>query len=864
MKRALLPLFVLLMMPLFAIGQMVNVPGDILVMLRPDAKPTDITKDLGQLDGKTTNLRVVEEVSAPLRAWLLHFDGAGIRQEQMLRAVQRHPAVQLAQNNHIVKERSTPDDPVFGTQWHHTKIQSELAWNISTGGLTATGDTIVVCIVENADLPHPDLVGNAWYNRGEIAGNGIDDDGNGYIDDRRGWNPQGNNDNVYSGGHGTQVAGMIGAKGNNGVGVAGINWDIKMMVVTYQSTNEAHVLAAYTYPLTMRRLYNASNGQRGAFVVATNASWGINYGNPANSPLWCAMYDTLGTAGVLNCGATANLGIDIDVEGDLPTACASDFMVSVTNTTSADARNNGAAWGATTIDLGAPGTQVVTTSLGGGTGATSGTSFASPLTAGLIGLLYSAPCTGLMDLVHDDPKGGALYVRQALFEGVDVIPALQGTTVTGGRINAFNSLSWIMGQCGSCPTPFNLNAHSAAIGQATASWSSLATGTYTLRYKPTASNVWQQVPGITDLSRTVTGLDACTAYEFQVRSDCDTSNSDFGPSVILTTEGCCVAPAASTLAVSPSSVTLGLSTVLAANTYDLRYREVGTTPWTEMSGLTTGTVQINGLASCMELEFEFRSACEGSTSDWTTGPTVHITGCGDCEEGTYCSGIGNTGDEWIERFQLGGIDNTSGNNNGYADFTAEYATILSIGTGYPVTFTPGYDDTPYSEAFCIFLDRNEDGSFSLDERVFASTAAAQGPQNSTLTLPADHPQGMFRMRVTMQYNVALESGCGQFSYGEVEDYCATVTSSTGVGDLARPEMRTWPVPADDVLFIDAGRAAVGGMLMVFDGAGRPVLQQRITDDLTSLSTGSLAAGTYVYRIIGTRTALPTGRFHVVH
>ena len=224
-----------------------------------------------------------------MRAWLFHFDTAAVDQAVMLRTFQGHPAVQLAQNNHIVMERNTPDDPQFGQQWQHQNIQSELAWDITTGGVTAAGDTIVVAIIEKADLGHPDLAANAWINRGEIPGNGIDDDGNGYVDDVRGWDPVAGNDAVYSGGHGTEVAGMIGAVGNNDSLVVGANWHVKMMPVNYQDAQEANVITAYTYPLIMRRLYNSTNGAKGAFIVATNASWGVDGGQPADAPLWRAV-----------------------------------------------------------------------------------------------------------------------------------------------------------------------------------------------------------------------------------------------------------------------------------------------------------------------------------------------------------------------------------------------------------------------------------------------------------------------------------------------------------------------------------------------------------------------------------------------
>ncbi len=125
----------------------------------------------------------------------------------------------------------------------------------------------------------------------------------------------------------------------------------------------------------MRNMYNTSNGTQGAFVVATNASWGIDQGNPANYPVWCAYYDDLGSVGILNCGATANAQFDIDVVGDMPTGCSSDYMVSVTATNNQDVRTF-SAFGATTIDLGAPGENVFMTAAGNSYGASSGTSFA--------------------------------------------------------------------------------------------------------------------------------------------------------------------------------------------------------------------------------------------------------------------------------------------------------------------------------------------------------------------------------------------------------------------------------------------------------------------------------------------------------
>jgi subtilisin family serine protease len=147
---------------------------------------------------------------------------------------------------------------------------------ITTGGLTVQGDTIVVAVIDcGADITHEDL--NFWKNYLEIPGNGIDDDTNGYVDDFDGWNAQSQTGVITSCSHGTHVSGIIGAIGNNTTGVVGVNWNVKIMPVQPSSTNEALVVAAYTYVYNMRRLYNQTNGAKGAFIVATNSSFGVNF-----------------------------------------------------------------------------------------------------------------------------------------------------------------------------------------------------------------------------------------------------------------------------------------------------------------------------------------------------------------------------------------------------------------------------------------------------------------------------------------------------------------------------------------------------------------------------------------------------------
>lgn len=849
-----------------ALAQQAYLPGDLLVMLRPGASPDALARDLSMVDGQATHLRVVQELSAPMRIWQLHYENPALPEPVMLRAVKAHATVQLAQLNHVVKDRAVPNDTDYGDQWHHQNIGSEAAWDVTTGGVTALGDTIVVCIIENADLPHPDLIGNAWYNFQEVPNNGIDDDANGYIDDFRGWSPANNNDNVYGGGHGTQVAGMIGATGNNAEGVSGANWNVKMMVVTRSNVTESNVIQSYTYPLVMRRMYNQTGGNKGAFVVATNASWGIDNADPSDYPLWCALYDTLGSEGVLNCGATANNNVNVDVVGDMPTACSSDFMISVTATDDQDIRTF-SGYGATTIDVGAPGDNVYTTSIGGGYSFTSGTSFASPLTAGVIGLICSTPCPTFATLLRTDPEAGALQVRQALFNGVEQVGNLPGNTVTGGRINAANSIQWVLNNCGSCPVPYNLEATNTGLGGATLGWSAVGSTLFNVQYRPVGTTTWTTFPNVTNTALVISGLSDCTPYEFQVEAVCDTSSSGASQSFTWTSEGCCTAPVeANAIANDAVSATVSWSNVLVAASYDLRYAPSGTTNWTTLTGLTGTSTVLTGLDSCTAYDVQMTSSCNGNAAPWGATFSFTTPGCGLCIDNTYCPSEGaDASTEWIGNVTIGTINNTSGTDDGYGDYTAQ-GTTLTIGQAYPISLDPEFAFFPYNEWFRVYIDIDHDGQFLASDLVFDSGSLSSNTVTGQLTVPLGALPGSTRMRVVMKYNGAPLDGCeNNYDYGETEDYCVTLTGSVGIGELGDAGLSVFPNPADDRLQFTISEAAGMSGLQVdlLDNSGR-LVQRSALGSTATVSTAALMDGLYMYRLHRNGDELARGRFVVLH
>jgi len=340
-----------------------------------------------------------------------------------------HPEIEYIEPDYVIHLDRTPNDPSFDELWglHNTgqswgttdaDIDAEEAWDITTGN-----NSVLCAVIDTGiDYNHPDLVANMWTNPGEIPNNGIDDDGNGYVDDVHGYDFANNDGDPFDdGGHGTHVMGTIAGVGNNSVGVTGINWSAQIMALKFMKPDWLGRSSGKTSDAILAIQYAIQMGAR-----CTNNSWG---GGGYEQALYDAI-EAAGNAGQLFMAAAGNKGRDTDNSPHYPSSYDLDNIISVCSTNHNDELSSFSNIGQQNVDLCAPGSRIYSTVPNNGYTTYNGTSMATPHVTGAVMLLWSA-----------FPHLTTTEVKTYIMASAERIPNLSGTNVTAGRLNAHHALT---------------------------------------------------------------------------------------------------------------------------------------------------------------------------------------------------------------------------------------------------------------------------------------------------------------------------------------------------------------------------------------------------------------------------------------
>jgi subtilisin-like proprotein convertase family protein len=425
-------------------GQLEVMPHSWIVtfdsMLGADAAVAATNQIVSRLGVQASRVRSVA------RGWNGAFEvtAGSVTESRIAQVVAQTPGLVAIEPNAVRQVERIPNDPLFTGQWGSLNTGQPIlgvmgvlgadtsatrAWDTTIG----SENVIIADIDTGMDIHHPDLATNVWRNPGEIPNNGVDDDHNGVIDDWQGYDfgdgdPDVSDDLV---GHGTWTSGVIGAVGNNGIGVAGVDWTASILPLKvadqFGRLSIEAVIQSHDYLTNLITTFHYN-------IVASNNSYGtfgpaITIFNAAEEAA-IQRFTNTGATFVASAGNSANNNDAVFTT--FPASYQNPEIIAVAATDNRDNMAGFSSYGLTTVDLGAPGVDVLSTAVGGGYDFVSGTSFSGPYTAGAVGLLKT-----------HKPNASQEEIKRALLDGADRIPSLQGRVVSGGRLNIANSLRLI-------------------------------------------------------------------------------------------------------------------------------------------------------------------------------------------------------------------------------------------------------------------------------------------------------------------------------------------------------------------------------------------------------------------------------------
>ncbi len=681
------------------------VPGELIVKFRPGLKAA---QKAAMIQGQ----QVKEFKTIGYEHWKIGNKSV----ESTVAELEKNPNIEFAEPNYLLYALETPNDPSYGQLWGMNNtgqadgggtpgtvdadIDAPEAWSVFHGSNAVT----VAVIDTGIDYTHPDLAANAWTNPGEIAGNGIDDDANGYIDDIHGWDfANGDNDPMDDNDHGTHCSGTIGGVGNNGVGVAGVNWNVKIMgckfLTSAGSGSTADAISCIEYATLM-----------GVDVMSN--SWG---GGGYDAALEAAIV-AANAADIFFIAAAGNSGVDTDASANYPSCYNVPNVIAVLATNNRDQRVVEPGWwssnyGATTVDIGAPGLYIYSTIPGNAYDSFSGTSMATPHVAGAMAMLR-----GRFPTISVAAGKNLLMTI-----GNDPVPALSGLCVTGGRLNLLKLIG--DPDVTNPGAVVDLATGAATSNRMTLDWTApgddgnVGTATsYDVRYAATpivdqagwdaaTQATGEPNPSVAGTAETmqVTGLTPSSTYYFAIRA-----NDEYGNAGDLSNSPSGTTLAPPVIAVSPSSLSASLASG-GTTTQTLTISNSGPSALDFTVPVPTFIVPAKG--ATVVKQHEYVELAKGEVDKRAGDPVLFGAGGPDV-----------SGYRWIDSDAIGGP-------------AYNFIDIASVGTA--ITLADDENSGPYALGFTFPFYGNDFTTFRIGSNGFVSlSSSATAYSNSALPATA--------------------------------------------------------------------------------------------------------------------------------
>jgi subtilisin family serine protease len=553
------------------------VPGELIVKFKPTATDADIQHGLklGHLKVKKHTQTEAMKARGHNGVTLVETD---LAVDDAIAQLKNHPAVDYVEPNYTYKHQLVSND---------TYVTNNYTWGLYSGtskpgnvygsgaidawtaGHVGTNSVYVAVIDEGIDVAHPDLAPNMWVNSKDPA-DGIDNDGNGYVDDVHGWNFYSGNNQVFDSTgdeHGTHVAGTIGAKGGNGKGVAGVNWNVTILAGKFLGPDGGDTFSAVEaidYFVDLKK-------RHGINLVAINASWG-------GSGYSQSLHDSIiraAKAGIIFCAAAGNEALNNDANSSYPsnsdttrgtsteTAAWYNGVIAVAAIDSTGKLASFSNYGSRTVHIGAPGVQILSCFPNSQLGYMSGTSMATPHVAGAAALYAST-----------HPGASAASIRQAIIGATTATPSLVGFTTTGARLN----VSQIIKPLAPLAAPSGLVA-TAADASVKLTWSAVNGATnYVVKRSTTVGGPYTVIATVTGTTYTDTTVSNGSNYFYVVAAVSSAGTSPNSTEVSA-------APKAAVQIVPPTDVTASAAQTLVSGAATVTVR------WTAVPGAASYRVK---------------------------------------------------------------------------------------------------------------------------------------------------------------------------------------------------------------------------------------------------------------------------------